>query len=56
LGSQTFDKEIPEPPRHNGPIALRLIGRESDEVVSFTGSGAELELLGEPEYVVEFRP
>jgi hypothetical protein len=26
------------------------------EVVTFTGSGAELELLGEPEYVEEFRP
>jgi hypothetical protein len=29
---------------------------QGQEVVSFTGSGAELELLGEPEYVEEFRP
>jgi hypothetical protein len=55
LGSQTFDNEIPVPLRHNGSIALRLIGSESGEVVSFTGSGAELELLGEPEYVEDFR-
>jgi hypothetical protein len=56
LGSQTFNNEIPVPLRHNGSIALRLIGSESNEVVSFTGSGAEWELLGEPEYVEEFRP
>jgi len=56
LGSQTFDNEIPVPLRHNGSIALRLIGSEGGEVVSFTGSGAELELLGEPEYVEEFGP
>jgi hypothetical protein len=56
LGSQPFDNEIPVPLRHNGSIALRLIGGENSEVVSFTGSGAELELLGEPEYVEEFRP
>jgi hypothetical protein len=56
LGGQPFDNEIPVPLRHNGSIALRLIGGENGEVVSFTGSGAELELLGEPEYVEEFRP
>jgi hypothetical protein len=56
LGSQTFDNEIPVPTRHNGSITLRLLGSEGGEVVSFTGSGAELELLGEPEYIEEFRP
>src|ERR1700761_5045624 len=34
LGRQTFDNEIPVPLRHNGSIALRLIGSESGEVVS----------------------
>ncbi len=56
LGNETFDNEIPVPLRHDGSIALRLIGSEGGEVVSFTGSGAELELLGDPEYVEEFRP
>jgi hypothetical protein len=56
LGQQTFDNEIPVPLRHSGSTALRLIGSEGGEVVSFTGSGAGLELLGEPEYVEDFRP
>ena len=30
--------------------------RQGQEVVSFTASGAELELLGEPKYVEEDRP
>jgi hypothetical protein len=56
LGSQIFDNEIPVPLLHNGLITLRLIGAERGESVSFTGKGAELELLGEPKYVEEFRP
>jgi hypothetical protein len=30
--------------------------RQNQVTVSFTGCGAELELLGEPECVEEFRP
>jgi len=57
LGNQTLDNEIPVPLRHKGPFALRLRAMwQEQRVVSFTGSGAELELLGEPEYVEEFRP
>ena|SRR5579871_766435 len=56
LGRQLFDNEVPVPLRHNGSIAVRLIGGESGEIVSFTGSGAELELLGEAQYAEEFRP
>jgi hypothetical protein len=56
LGNETFDNEIPVPLRHNGSIALRLIGSEGGEVVFFTGSGSEFELLGDPKCVEEFRP
>jgi len=52
-----LDNEIPVPLRHKGAFELRLQAMwHGQEVVSFTGSGAELELLGEPKYVEEFRP
>lgn len=52
-----LDNEIPVPLRHKGAFELRLQPMwQAHEVVSFTGSGAELELLGEPEYVGEFLP
>ena len=57
MGQIVLDNEIPVPLRHSGAFELRLQPRwQGQEVVSFTGSGAELELLGEPEYVEEFRP
>jgi hypothetical protein len=57
MGQNILDNEIPVPLRHNGAFELRLQAMwQGQEVVSFTGSGAELELLGEPEYVEEFRP
>jgi hypothetical protein len=57
MGKNTLDNEIPVPLRHKGAFELRLQAMWQGQVtVSFTGSGAELELLGEPEYVEEFRP
>jgi len=57
LGNNNLDNEIPVPLQHKGAFELRLQAKWQGQVtVSFTGSGAELELLGEPEYVEEFRP
>ena len=57
MGQIVLDSEIPVPLRHKGAFELRLQPMfQGQAVVSFTGSGAELELLGEPEYVEEFRP
>jgi hypothetical protein len=57
MGQIVLDNEIPVPLRHKGAFELRLQPMwHGQEVVSFTGSGAELELLGEPKYVEEFRP
>jgi hypothetical protein len=52
-----LNNEIPVPLRHKGAFELRLQTMwQEQEIVSFTGSGAELELLGDAEYVEEFRP
>jgi hypothetical protein len=57
VGQNLLDNEIPVPLQHEGVFELRLEAMwQRQEVVSFIGSGAELELLGEPEYVEEFRP
>jgi hypothetical protein len=57
MGQNILDNEIPVPLRHKGAFELRLQAMwHGQEVVSFVGSGAELELLGEPEYVEEVRP
>ena len=57
MGENILDNEIPVPLRHKGAFELRLRAMwHGQEVVSFAGSGAELELLGEPRYVEEFRP
>jgi hypothetical protein len=57
MGQNIFDNEIPVPLRHTGAFELRLEAMwHGQEIVSFAGSGAELELLGEPEYVEVFRP
>ena len=57
MGQNILNNEIPVPLCHKGAFELRLQAMwQGQVVVSFTGSGAELELLGEPEYVEEFRP
>jgi hypothetical protein len=57
MGQSVLDNEIPVPLRHKGAFELRLQAMwQRQEVVYFKGSGAELELLDEPEYVEEFRP
>jgi hypothetical protein len=57
LGEQLLDNVIPIPLRHTGPIELRLEAwPQAQEVVTISGGGAELELVGEPEYVEKFRP
>jgi hypothetical protein len=55
LGDETFDNEIPLPLNFNGDTELRL-ETWNDQVILVFGSGAELELIGEPTYVEEFRP
>ena len=55
LGDVVLSNEIPIPLSHKGIVELRLESW-NDEVVSIIGSGAELELIGEPKYVEEFRP
>jgi hypothetical protein len=54
MGENSLDNEIPVPLRYKGAFELRLLAMWEGE--AFSGSGAELELLGEPEYVEEFRP
>ena len=57
MGQSILDNEIPVPLRHKGAFELRLHAMwHGQEVVYFAGSGADLELLGEPEYVEGFRP
>ena len=57
MENKLLDNEIPVPLRHKGAFELRLQAMWQEQgVVSFAGSGAELELLGEPRYVEEFRP
>ena len=56
-GQTLVDNVIPLPVDHDGVFELSLEAMwQGQEVVSFTGSGAELEFLGEPEYLEEFRP
>jgi hypothetical protein len=56
MGANRSDNEIPLPLRYRGAFEVRLEAMWRAEEVCFSGSGAELELLGEPEYVEEFRP
>ena len=57
MGQNILVNEIPVPLRHRGEFGLRLEAMwHGQQVVSFTGTGAELELVGEPRYVEEFRP
>jgi hypothetical protein len=55
LGDTVLNNEIPIPLVHKGNVELRLESW-NDEMVLITGSSAELELIGEPKYVEEFRP
>jgi hypothetical protein len=57
IGQDILENEIPVPLHHKGAFELRLQEMWQEKgVVTFTGSGAELELLGEPGDVEEFRP
>jgi hypothetical protein len=57
IGAQRLLNEIPVPLNHHGVFELRLESKwRLAEVVVFTGTGVELQLIGEPEYVEEFRP
>lgn len=56
LGEYRGDNEIPILLHFQGTSTLRLDAMwRPHEVVTFRGSGAVLELIGEPEYVEEFR-
>ena len=54
MGQNILENEIPVPLRHTGAVELQL--QQGERIVIFTGHGAELELIGEPKYVEEFRP
>jgi hypothetical protein len=57
LGERSTDNEIPVPLRHEGRFELRLeTSRKSNEIVTFEGSGVELELVGEGKFLEHFRP
>jgi len=57
MGQNILENEIPVPLHHTGAVELRLQAkRQGERIVIFTGRGAELELIGEPKYVEEFRP
>ena len=57
MGQIVLHNEIPVPLRHQGAFELRLQSMwQEQDFVCFTGSGAELELLGDAKYVEEFRP
>jgi hypothetical protein len=55
LGDVVLSNLIPVPLNHIGVIELRLESW-SDEAALIAGSSADLELIGEPKYVEEFRP
>ncbi len=55
LGDEVLRNKIPIPLSYKGTVELRLESW-NDEVVLIAGNSAELELIGEPKYVEEFRP
>jgi hypothetical protein len=55
LGESVLKNEIPIPLSHKGIVELRLESW-NDEVVLISGDSAQLELVGEPKYIEEFRP
>ena len=54
LGDKVLDNQIPIPLSHKRNVELRLASR-NDEVVLITGRSTEVELIGQPKYVEEFR-
>jgi len=52
LGILLLNNEIPIPLNYTGDVELRLEYR--GEIVVVTGASAELDLIGDPEYVEEF--
>lgn len=57
IGQDILENEIPVPLDHTGAVELRLRPKWQERgIVTFTGRGAKLELIGEPRYVEEFRP
>ena len=55
LGANSLDNMIPLPLRYEGTFKLRLQA-DNSEVMTLSGIGARLDLLGEPKYLEEFRP
>ena len=55
LGESVSKNEIPVPLSHIGTVELRLESW-NDEAVLISGGSAQLELVGEPKYIEEFRP
>ena len=57
IGRETLKNEIPVPLQQGGMFEIRLRSVcEPRNVVSFEGRAAELDLIGEPDYVEEFPP
>ena len=57
IGQNILENEIPVPLHHSGTVELQLQAKwQAEGIVIFSGYGAELELIGEPKYVEEFRP
>lgn len=57
LGETSLNNVIPVPLLHEDSFKLRLEAfEERKEIVTFEGSRAELELIGEAQYLEEFRP
>lgn len=56
IGSNILENEIPVPLHRTEAVELRLESKWQGRVVIFVGHGVELELIGEPKYVDEFRP
>ena len=55
VGDAYLNNEIPLPLRYNGRFELHLEPMwQSHNAVYFQGSGVDLELIGEPQYVEEF--
>ena len=57
LGDTEYPNEIPIPLSHNGAVTLNLLVANAEDgysEISVAGSGAELELIGEAEYIEDF--
>jgi hypothetical protein len=55
IGESLLKNEIPIPLNQIGVIELRL-ETWNDEIVLISGGSVQLELVGEPKYIEEFRP